>query len=511
MATPDQQALVNATWQQVCFHLDGLAIGTSVETINNLGGFSRLADAAAPIAVSDMSDALEIPHGYLNLVFRLLELQGYVDRTGDVAGGRACVALTASGHEWLAHVGSYSGFRGRVIAAQALLSEKDTGLAEVSSKLPDRMRCHLNGPVAAATMTALSRSELFANAADLVVVDALPHPLMANVLVGLGWASLQGAAVELTEAGRLALSFAAQYYYPVSYLPTLAAVPAILRGAETVLADREEDGSEGHVDRELDIAFSGIVFARTCRDPLFDLVLPLFDVTEPDNQPRAIVDCGGGDGTLLCELYLAIVERTSRGAMLEYHPLTMIGVEYNPVAERRLRARMQGTGVPGLVFSGDVGDPAAITARLAAEGFSRDDVLHVSKSVFHNRAYAGTPAEDTGTSLGAFSVPGGGLLTAGEVEADLEALFALWRNEMGRHGMVVIEAHIIEAALATERLGRNVMTSLESFHGYSHQYLVEIGLHRAAARSAGLRVVGSHDMGAPFLGAPIMSIDHYAV
>lgn len=511
MATPERQALIARTWQQVCFHLDGLAIGTSVETINDLGGFSQLSNSADPVDVSDIAEALSVQPGYLNLVFRLLELQGYVVRTGDIANGRAFVTLTPAGREWLIYVGAYTGFRDRVLAAQTVMAGQDSELFDVSSQLPDRIRCHLGGPMAAATLTALSRSELFANPVDVIAVNKLPHPLMAEELVDLGWASLQNDAVQLNEAGRLALSFAAQYYYPVSYLPTLAAVPDMLTGVGSAIAGREDDGTEGHVDRELDIAFSGIVFARTCRDPLFDLVLRLFDETDLNGQPRAIVDCGGGDGTLLCELYQAIAERTSRGAMLDAHPLTMIGVEYNPVAERTLRARMQASDVPGLVFAGDVGDPAAITARLALEGFARDDVLHVSKSVFHNRTYARTLATNAGTSLGAFSVPGGGLLTAGEVEADLEALFALWRAEMGRHGMIVIEAHIIEAALATERLGRNVMTSLEASHGYSHQYLVEIDAHRGAARRAGLKVIGSHDFGAPFLGAPIMSIDHYAV
>lgn len=500
-----------ATWQQVCFHIDGLAIGTSVETISTLGGFARLETATVPLAVLDIADAVGVQPGYLNLVFRLLELQGYMCRTGDVAGGQAFVALSAAGLEWLGHVGAYTGFRDRVLAAQTLMTGQDSDLSDVSPGLPDRIRCHLEGPMAAATMTALSRSELFANPDEVITVNALPHPVMAEVLVGLGWASLQRDGVQLSEAGRLALSFAAQYYYPVSYLPTLAAVPAMLQGASRMTADRDADGTEGHVDRELDIAFSGIVFARTCRDPLFDLVLPLFDGLAPDEQPRAVVDCGGGDGTLLCELYDAIVARTSRGAMLDAHPLAMIGVEYNPVAERTLRDRMKRSGVPGLVFAGDVGDPASIAARLAVEGFARDDVLHVSKSVFHNRTYAGTSAADTGTSLGAFSGPGGTLLTAGEIEADLEALFGLWRAEVGRHGMIVIEAHIIEAALAIERLGRNVMTSLESSHGYSHQYLVEIDAHRAAARRAGLKTVGRHDFGAPIVGAPIMSIDHYAV
>ena len=188
----------------------------------------------------------------------------------------------------------------------------------------------------------------------------------------------------------------------------------------------------------------------------------------------------------------------------------MVGVEYNPVAERVLAGRLDAAGVPNLVFSGDVGDPAAIAARLGEHGFAPDDVLHVSKSVFHNRTHRGTAGAVAGTSRGAFVRPGGGLLAAGEVEADLQVLFADWAAHLGRHGMIVIEAHIVAPELTTARLGRSVVTSLEASHGYSHQYLLEIDAHRAAAARAGLRTVAAREFGAPFAGAPIMSIDHYA-
>jgi len=511
MSDAGQQELVAETWRRICFHLDGLAIGTSVETLHELGGFAVLMDAEAPMAVPDLADMLSVQPGYLNLVFRLLELQGYVARSDDVAGACPLVALTKAGGEWAADVPAYRGFRNRIRAAQALLDHSEFVPPDDPPGLSGRIAYHLEGPVAAAVMTALSRSELFGPGVETVDCDDLPHPAIASVVSGLGWAFVEDAKFTLNEAGRLALSFAPQYYYPVSYLATLAAVPEMLRGARTETAERGQDGTEGHVDRELDITFSGLVFARSCRAPLFDLVLPLFDTEQLDAQPRAIVDCGGGDGTLLCELYGAIAERTRRGSALSSHPLAMIGVEYNPVAERVLANRLSQSGVPGLVFAGDIGNPRAIAARLSAEGFTPDDVLHVSKSVFHNRTYAGTPASRPGSSHGAFVAPGGGLLTADRIEADLEALLASWRNVLGRHGMIVIEAHIIEATLVTARLGRNVMTSLEASHGYSHQYLLEIEQHRSAARRAGLRLVGSHDFGAPLLGAPIMSIDHYAV
>lgn len=509
MSASNQSKLVSETWRRVCFHLDGLAIGTSVEAVHARGGFAALAEAQQPIGVEELADAISVRPGYLNLVFRLLELQGYITRSGHIADARGMVALTDAGHDWLACLDAYVGFADRVRSAQTLLAHGEVTTRPSPDGLPARVACHLAGPVTAAAMTALSRSGLFADGNTRVAIKDLPHPAIAGIVTAQGWAVADDSQLILNEGGQLALQFAAQYYYPVSYLPTLASVAGLLRG-DTVAA-RDEAGTEGHVDRELDIAFSGLVFARTCRAPLFDLVLPLFDSADADAQPRAIVDCGGGDGTLLCELYEAIATRTRRGGALSTHPLAMIGVEYNPVAERVLGTRLKDRGVPGFVFAGDVGDPQAIASRLKGEGFAADDVLHVSKSVFHNRTFRGTPARGAGGSMGAFVAPDGAWLSSAQIETDLEDLFGAWRAILGRHGMVVIEAHIIAAALATARLGRSVMTSLEASHGYSHQYLLEIDLHRAAARRAGLRVLGQHDFGEPIMGAPIMSIDHYGV
>lgn len=511
MTGPADHRRIAETWKRVCFHLDGLAIGASVEALDRCGLLAGLAGQNAPVPVSRLAGDYGLRGGYLNLVFRLLELQGYAVRGGDISAGCADVRLTEAGQGWLANIGAYRGYRERVLAAQAIVAgQAGPPVPDVPRDgLSDRVRAHLAGPVTAAAMTWLVRSGTLGAGCDTARIDALPRTDLVGILAAQDWAREEDGALVLTEEGRIAVSCTPQYFYPVSYLPMLAACGSLLRGEADALADRDDAGAEAHVDRELDIAFSGIVFARTCRDPFFELALPLFDDLPLDSQPRAVVDCGGGDGTVLAELYHAICARTQRGRELESHPLVMVGVEYNPVAERVLAARLERDGIPALVFSGDIGNPAAIAARLAEAGFAPDDILHVSKSVFHNRTFAGTPMRDGAQSSGAFSAPDGSLLTAGQVEADLEALFRGWRKHLGRHGMIVIEAHIVPAELTADRLGRGVVTSLEASHGYSHQYLVEIEAHRTAARRAGLRVRGTHDFGAPYAGAPIMSIDHF--
>ena len=58
------------------------------------------------------------------------------------------------------------------------------------------------------------------------------------------------------------------------------------------------DGTETHLDRELDIGFSGDVFSSVCRTPFLDIALPLFDRQPVAGQPGVVVDTGCGDRTM---------------------------------------------------------------------------------------------------------------------------------------------------------------------------------------------------------------------
>jgi hypothetical protein len=129
---------------------------------------------------------------------------------------------------------------------------------------------------------------------------------------------------ELTPDGEIAVSLARQYRYPVTYLPLLRQVPELIFGEP---AKTDEGGEETHLDRELDLRFSGDVFTAACREPFLGLALPLFEAAPLDRQPALVVDAGCGDGALLEALYLAVRERTARGRRLAERPLLMAGVD----------------------------------------------------------------------------------------------------------------------------------------------------------------------------------------
>jgi hypothetical protein len=116
-------------------------------------------------------------------------------------------------------------------------------------------------------------------------------------------------------------------------------------------------------------------------------VLPLFNEAELFRQPAAVVDTGSGDGTLLVELHRAIAAHTRRGRHLADYPLVMVGAEFNALAQAATAARLQEAGIPHLTVFGDIGDPASLAKTLERHGLDPHQVLHVSKSVIHNRAY----------------------------------------------------------------------------------------------------------------------------
>src|SRR5205814_2272884 len=160
------------------------------------------------------------------------------------------------------------------------------------------------------------------------------------ILAAAGWARPEGG---LTPDGEIALSLARQYRYPVMYLPLLRQVPELLFGEPGKPGDGDGDT---HLDRELDLRFSGEVFTAACREPFLGLALPLFEAAPLDRQPALVVDAGCGDGALLEALYLAVRERTARGRRLAERPLLVAGVDPSPVARRMASARLAGDRGP---------------------------------------------------------------------------------------------------------------------------------------------------------------------
>jgi SAM-dependent methyltransferase len=297
------------------------------------------------------------------------------------------------------------------------------------------------------------------------------------------------------------------------YLPLLRGVPELIFGDP----GRALSHDDAHLDRDLDLRFSGEVFAAMCRTPFLEMALPLFD-DDPDVQPALVVDTGCGDGALLATLYAAVRERTARGRRLDEHPLLMVGVDPSPVARRATASRLAAARVPHLVLDGDIADPDGLARELAAAGHDAGNALHVCKSAIHDRAYrpagpAGLAASAGGAPVTttAFARPDGPAIPATAMAANLAGLFRDWRPLARRHGWIVIEAHSLGPAQAAGLIGRTLATALDATHGYSCQYPVEPEVFAWAARAAGFTSRAHREPGADALGHTLLTIDHFVV
>jgi hypothetical protein len=524
-------------WDALCRHIDGMAIGTTMAALHERGALALLA-AQDRTEFAALRARLAASPGFLHVALRLLADQGWVARQGEPGTDQLTIAPTPRGRIVMTELaGAYPAAvrslaqAGRIgealedgsLAPFARLARREWGLpvAGISPDVRRQVLGHLDGHLVAPVMYAVSSGKAdittSRGAAEILALPGWARP--AAKAPGKAPGQAPADAPGLTPDGELALSLARQYRYPVAYLPLLRQVPELLFGepgepGEPVNGDNGGNGEETHLDRELDLRFSGDVFAAACREPFLRLALPLFDRIPLDRQPGLVVDSGCGDGTLLEVLYRAVREQTERGRHLAERPLLMAGVDPSPVARRMAAARLSQAGVPHVILDGDIADPAGLERALAAQGLNARDALHVCKSAIHDRAYEGPAPQDpdAGTpppGAGAYALPDGNAIPASSVALDLARLFRRWRPVASRHGWLVIEAHAVPAAILAGLIGRTHATVLDATHGYACQYPVEPGVFAWAARSGGFVSRGHAEPGAATLGHTILTIDHF--
>ena len=521
----------------MCHHIDGIAIGSTVQSLASHNVFDLLKKADSPWNVNRLADEVGARKGYFHIALRLLAHQGFVRLSGDVDCGRQEVTLTDDGVAWLPLVDYYNQIQRLLGIASDLpnLIRARNGFHPSKlffprlpndvegSPLHERVALHLYGALVAVIMKELYISGaldfLASNVGKFLPFNNLASEpavakFMADVLEKHGWGLTDSHGFALTVSGAAAAALTPQYFYPVSYLPTFESVPEILFGA--VHKDEANDSTtvELHLDRDLDITFSGIIFQRNCKKPFLDLVLPIFNREPLHEQPESVVDTGSGDGTLLVELFRAIRDKTLRGRFLEAYPLTMVGAEYTKVARAFTKAALERTGIPNKTIFGDIGDPSGLSKRLIDNGIDPTNALHVSKSVIHDRKYKKPERVERlhawqSLSKAPFALPDGSLIRPRDMECNLIELFEDWIPLTRKHGMVVIEAHTVAPELVASHVGQNIVTCLDATHGYSNQYLVESEVFTRVADCAGYRHLAYQELGGKLGDRPILTLSHF--
>ncbi len=524
-------------WQQVTQHINGIAIGMCVHTLEQVGLLDKLANASAPLPLTGLCHHYRIRPGYCHLAAKLLAAEGLLRRSGDISGGDTHVEFSDMGREWLQWVEAYRCYPNLVASAMKVPSaflghaeiagthrgilDKLSATAGPHHVLASRVANHIRGPIIAALMHEWHRRRLFApfagKSGHFIPFDGLfpqrqPIEASARIFAEQGWMVLKANEAALTDAGVVAVGMALQYGYSVCYLPTTYCIPELMLGGKP-FADTAATEEEAHVDRALDIRFSGEVFSRQCREPFLNMARSLFDHGDFANQPAVVVDCGAGDGTVLLELYRAIGEETRRGQRLEDYPLLMVAAEYNEVARKTCAQRLTQAGIPHLALFGDIGEPEALLQSLIQHGIDPGTILHINKSVIHNRTYhpPNTPvlAVNPPHSSSVFITPDGSLIASSDLESNLLDFFLRWKPYIHRHGMISIEAHTVPAEITALHIDHSLVTAMDASHGFSHQYLIEYARFIEIAGLAGWLARESVQLGGNIAGAPTLSINHF--
>lgn len=537
VAIQAQQDLRLQVSQTILHHIDGIAIGSTVWALLSGGVFDILTSSDSPVNVGSLAKLTGRRGGFLNVALRLLAHQGFLRLSGDMDSGRKSVSITDAGIAWLEYVHFYeqipqisyhtSQLRG-IFRKQTFPAGVDFVLPRTPGhkndfSLPHRIALHMYGEMVAVIMTDLSMNGIFdastrgyggVVALEKASCNSQDSGFIANILELHAWGKTIENGILLTEAGNLAAQWAPQYYYPVSYLSTFRKVPRLISGEESIPGPGGPSTDETHVDRNLDIKFSGIVFDRTCRRSFLDISLPIFDREPLEDQPASIVDTGSGDGTLLVELFRAIRERTLRGRFIDSFPLAFVGVEYTQVAAEATKNALIRAGVPfARAVSGDIGHPVGIAETLVSAGIDPENALHVNKSVIHNRTYK--PPKLTVNALNwkplsqaPFVAPNGELIRPRDLECNLVEFFEAWKPLCRRHGMVVLEAHTVDPALVCLKTGHNIITCMDATHGYSGQLLIEYEAFSRIVKATGYRIIAYRALSGQIVGKPTMTIHH---
>jgi len=310
---------------------------------------------------------------------------------------------------------------------------------------------------------------------------------LLNFFKHLGWFNERNGNYQFTDAGLFFAKRAAAYGVTVSYLPNFRHLDDLIFGDADKLRHVAIGEDEKHVDREMNVWGSG--GAHTAYFKVIDeIIIELFNRPIAE-QPKGVLDMGCGNGAYLEHIFNVIDNFTLRGKMLDDYPLFLVGADFNQAALKVTRANLIRADIWAKVVWGDIGNPQKLASDLM-ENYQIElgDLLNVRSFLDHNRIWE-EPAHPTpnriSTSTGAFAHRGK-RISNNAVEDNLLEHFKKWAPYVKKYGLLLIELHTINPAIAAANLGLTAATAYDATHGFSDQYIVEIEVFHKVCAEAGL-------------------------
>ncbi len=365
--------------------------------------------------------------------------------------------------------------------------------AEHKSSLEYQFLKHIEGCLVGRIAVHLGMGGMFHNyfmEASFSADEYHEHPerfeVILDFLTYLGWFTKQNGHYAFNDKGLFFAKKATSYGVTVSYLPMFAHIGELLFGDANRLWNVDASLPERHVDREMNVWGSGGAHSSYFKK-IDEIVIHLFNQPLED-QPKGIADMGCGNGAFLIHLYELIEKNTLRGRHLDEYPLFLIGADFNKTALKVTRSHLIQADIWAKVVWGDVSNPDQLQNDLLKNyGLELKDLLSVRTFLDHNRIWEEPRSvlNAPSSSTGAFAYRGR-LLSPDEVERNLKDHFIKWAPHISTFGLIVIELHTLNPAIACKNLGKTAATAYDATHGFSDQYILELNSFLKVLEEAGL-------------------------
>ena len=497
-------------------HLDGIVTIPSAYCLYAHGAIEKLLEAKE-IDISDLSLSLGANEGYLNVAFRVLASQGWIDMSIDNSMDRvkySCNDKTEIVNTYLPifkecyellQLSEYYHHRRfeekpfRKLESIFNAYRENCNLSnptnDLESEIQHQMLSHIEGIIIGPSTVHLGMGGMFHKyfmetnfKAEEFHEDAQSFGRLLDMFTHVKWFEKKNETFRFSDKGLFFARRASAYGVTVSYIPTLRKLDDLIFGNPKVLKTTSIDDTEKHVDRAMNVWGSGGAHS-TYFKVVDDIIRQIFN--QPiEKQPKGILDMGCGNGAFIQHLFDVIEKQTERGKMLDEHPLILVGVDYNKTALKITKANLIQADIWAKVIWGDIGQPDLLASNLSENyGIDLHELLNVRTFLDHNRPWNKPKNKQitrTSTSSGAFATSGK-RLSNNEVEESLFEHFKAWAPHVKQHGLLLIELHTISPSLTAANIGNTPATAYDATHGYSDQYIVELEVFLRILNEAGLK------------------------